>query len=547
VNQYGEGLRGLVRRGRHLDRWLDFKAHQVFEDVITYTALQFFTREPRDAVRIATAPGGEMVDVDWSNPELSVPYNGIPENGEWLIATGAERALIERLARECLRLDDPSLASGIIVGIQTSADHVYHLERLGTRRYKCTPKGKGAAPYEAEIEDAIMKPLVSGPEAKRYEEPETDTYLLFPYERDARGAMRLISAGEMESRFPRAWAHLRRWEQELRTRESNAFDDEHWYRFGRNQNIDKQDVAKLIVAQTVPEMRVCSDYSGASYLNNVRVNGILSASGTDQSYLLGVLNGPIADFVFRRIGKPKQGGWYEANKQFIAPLPIPDVQARARADVARRARQLQERWTNRRDLVRQAAARLSVLPRARHPARWLWPDLPTLPDLSERAPKGLRLATDRRKWAEDRLDEMEAARVEALQAALGRGSRGEVRFQSGELRLYVSGAVALDRIYLDKAAGQLAEAYWRYLLLSGPVRQAERFASDLRRPPAPSDSPVVAQFIERVAVLAEEVAAIEADELALNEALYGLYGLTPEERNLVENERARRKAWATRG
>src|SRR5690349_10154906 len=102
--------------------------------------------------------------------------------------------------------------------------------------------------------------------------------------------MRLIPADEMERRFPMAWAHLRRWERELRRRESNAFDDGDWYRFGRNQNIDKQDVAKLIVAQTVPEMRVCGDYLGAFYLNNVRVNGILAASGTDQSFLLAVLN-----------------------------------------------------------------------------------------------------------------------------------------------------------------------------------------------------------------------------------------------------------------
>ena len=70
VNQYVEGLRGLVRRGRHLDRWLDFKSHQIFEDVITYTALQFFTRDPRDAMRIAATPDGDMADVDWSDPEL---------------------------------------------------------------------------------------------------------------------------------------------------------------------------------------------------------------------------------------------------------------------------------------------------------------------------------------------------------------------------------------------------------------------------------------------------------------------------------------------
>ena len=135
-----------------------------------------------------------MADVDWSDPKLAVPYDAFPETGEWLMATGAERALIERLARDCLRLDDPSLTTAIFQGLITSADHIYHLKRLGTDRYRCTPKGRGAVSYEVEIEEAIMKPLVSGPEAKRYEEPETDTYLMFPYERDTRGAMRLISA-----------------------------------------------------------------------------------------------------------------------------------------------------------------------------------------------------------------------------------------------------------------------------------------------------------------------------------------------------------------
>ncbi|MGD0762094.1 MAG: hypothetical protein ABR929_02695 [Roseiarcus sp.] len=45
-----------------------------------------------------------------------------------------------------------------------------------------------------------------------------------------------------------------------------------------------------------------------------------------------------------------------------------------------------------------------------------------------------------------------------------------------------------------------------------------------------------------MATLAEEVAAIEADERALNEILYDLYGLSPDERNLVENELGRRNA-----
>jgi hypothetical protein len=135
---------------------------------------------------------------------------------------------------------------------------------------------------------------------------------------------------------------------------------------------------------------------------------------------------------------------------------------------------------------------------------------------------------------------MEATRVEALQAALDRGGRRQVRFEGGELRLYVSGTIVLDKIYLDEATGRLAEAYWRWLLLSGPAREAERFSADLRRPPAPSDAPAAAQFLERVAALAEEVTAIETDERGMNETLYELYRLSPEERNLVENEHARR-------
>jgi hypothetical protein len=548
VNQYGEGLRGLVRRGRHLDRWLDFKSHQIFEDVITYTALQFFTRESQDAMRIVAAPDGDMADVDWSDPELVVSYDGIPEADEWLMATGAERALIARLSRDCLRLDDPSLTNGIIVGIQTSADYIYHLERLGIGRYKCKPKGRGAVPYEVEIEDAIMKPLVSGPEAKRYEEPETDTYLLFPYERDAGGLMRLIPANEIERRFPRAWAHLRRWEKELRAREKEKMNrEDDWWGYVYLKNMTKQDIPKLLVPRLVEHLKCSLDSEGQFFLDNVDVGGILPIRDVDPAYLMASLNTPICDYVFRVISKPFQNDYRSANKQFIAPLPIPSAAPEQRADIAARARRLQSRWTHRRHLLRETAGRLSVLARSRHPARWLWPDLPDLTAMVERAPKGLPHTHERRKWAEDRVDELEAAHIEALQVALDRGGRREVRFERGELRLYVSGAVVLEKIYLDDAAGRLTESYWRWLLLSGVSRDAGRFAADLRQPPAPSETPAVVQFVERVAALAEEVALIEADERELNEILYELYALTPDERNLVENEPGRRNAALTAG
>ncbi|MFT4275460.1 MAG: Eco57I restriction-modification methylase domain-containing protein [Rhodopseudomonas sp.] len=544
VNQYGEGLRGVVRRGRHLDRWLDFKSHQIFDDVITYTALQFFTREPCETVRFFPAPDGELTGIDWLDPQLAVPYEALPDEGEWLVATGADRTLIERLSDHCLRLDHPSLTTAIFQGLITSSDHIYHLKRTGPNRYTMKSKGKHSNPDEVLIEDAIMRPLISGSNAKRYESPETETYLLFPYERDARGTMRLISAEEMTNRFPLAWAHLNRWKKELCKREANSFNDDAWYRFGRNQSIDKQDVRKLIVPRLVRHLKCSFDKSGDFGLDNVDVGGILPATLTDPAFLMAALNAPVCDFVFRVISKPFQNDYRSANKQFIAPLPIPEAPREKANQVATLALQLEARWTRRRSLLREASERLSVLARQRHPTRWLWPDLPELRDMTERAPKGLRLSADRRKWAGEQLTEMEATRTEALQAALDRGGLRQARFDRGELRLYVSGAAVLTKIFLGEAEGPLIEAYWRWLLLNGPAREAARFAADLRQPPAPSESPAAMQFVDRIAALSEEVAAIEADERALNEILYELYGLSPDERNLVENEQGHRIAAA---
>jgi hypothetical protein len=157
--------------------------------------------------------------------------------------------------------------------------------------------------------------------------------------------------------------------------------------------MDKQDIATLIVPRLVQHMKSSFDPEGRFCLDNVDVGGILPAKETEPTFLLAVLNAPVCDFVFRIISKPFQND-YRARKQaihrsFAGPKRLC---RRARAEVADCARRLQRRWTHRRHLLQEADDRLSVLARARHPARWLWPDLATLPDMAERAPKGLRRA-----------------------------------------------------------------------------------------------------------------------------------------------------------
>ena len=537
MNDYGQGLRGHVMSGRHLWGWIDFGSYQVFDEVTTYTAIQFFSSAPNDSVYIASAHDGLIPAELWRDSGGRLNYDRLTFGNRWLLTTGADREVIDGLANRCLRLEDRRVTRHIYQGLITSADQVYHLRRLGPGHYECKPKGKDAPPpYEVRIEDDLMRPLVSGAQAKRYVNPSTDTYLLFPYTVE-NGRATLIPADRMAADYPMAWAYLQSWEGHLRSRENNAFDDQDWHRFGRQQNLDKQEIEKLIVAQTVPSLRLCNDSTAQFYLNNVRVNGIVPARGVSSWFLLGVLNCKVCNFVFRRIAKPKDGGWFEANKQFIAPLPIPEVEAEVMRTVADRARRLQTLHTERRNLRGGIVRRRSVLRARRRPEAWLFPDLPSLAELEAQAPNALD-DEQRNGWVRQRFNQELAGRHESLGARLSPGVELSAELADGELRFLVDGVVAVDRVFVHDEEGPFIAAQWKVLAASMPVTAStdgKKLSSSLRLLAVAIDNPAaVRQIIDLERGLDTVEARIAAAESEINQLLYGLYDLSPEEIRLIE-------------
>lgn len=537
ANDYGDGLRRQIERGQNLSGWIDFGSYQVFDEAITYTALQFFSRAPNDAVRVVKAPEGVIPADPWAANDCVLPYDRLGFGDRWLLATGPERDLIDRLAATCLRLDHPRLTRAIFVGIQTSADSIYHLRRLGPGRYECSPKGRDAPPpYEVRIEDAIMKPLVSGPEAKRYVEPQTDTFLLFPYKIEDNRA-RLIPAADMAARFPQAWAYLRSWERELRDREDGKMDhDGGWWAYNYPKNLDKQEITKLIVPRLVVSVSCSADREGAIYLDNVDVGGVAPAPGVSLSYLSGILNAPVAGFVFRRISKPFRGDYRSANKQFIAPLPIPDAAAEDRAEVAARAERLQQLHTQRRDLLAEIGRRMGVVSTRARPDTWLFPDLPTITHLEDTAPGQLD-RSQRRAWARQAREDALRLRYERLGEGLRPGVSMDTTFENGELRFLIDGAAVIDRVFLGDEEGAFVLAQWKLIASSFAITESttgEKLAKTLRKVALTTADAVREQIIERQRALSAVEADIAAAEAEMNAHVYRLYGLTPEEIRMVE-------------
>jgi hypothetical protein len=440
-SEYGGCLRESLMTTRHLERWIDFRDFPVFDEAMTYTALQFFRGSAARNVLCGFAPDGVIGTIDWSKPDATISYESLEGKDTWVFLPERERILLDRLSSESTPLIDVPEVTSISQGVITGADYIYHLKRIGPNCYLQTPKQ--GEPREIEIEDGIMRPLVSGEEAKRYQVPITNKYLLFPYD-DSNTRERLFLPDELEQKFPLAWEYLQSNETALRARDSGAFDNNLFYEFGRTQNIGKQKFMKLGIAQLVPEMRVFFDKTGAVCLNNVRVNGIFITDNDMAWYLMGVLNSRVIDFVVRRISKPKErrpsGAYFEANKQYIAPLPIPPSTTPQKRQAVQLAKQLEILHSKRRDVIdginhRLASTQMSV---ARRTANWIWADVGDPTSWAVQNPESLS-GRELRTWAKQKAKDNLALRLATIEPFFVFGSTMCAGMHEGELSFYVGG------------------------------------------------------------------------------------------------------------
>lgn len=385
-----------------------------------------------------------------------------------------------------------------------------------------------------------MHPLVSGHEAKRYQIPLTSTYLLFPYE-VKNGRVQLYTEKEMETRFPMAWTYLKRYEKELRERENCKMDkDDSWWAYNYPKNLDKQEIPKLCVAQTVPGMRVCFDAKGEFYFNNVRVNSILPDNISNGWYLLGIMNNPVCDYIFKLIAKPKASGYFEANKQFIAPLPVPPANGAEKSQVAEKAKHLQKLHTRRRDLMLAIDKRLdsAQCENDKRDESWLWAEVKPLSEIKKNAPGELN-SRETASWAKDIQEAKLSNRIEAIDSMLYPGIKLTVVNENGELKLLSNGMCLLEGIFLDENEADFIAAQWRQKIRRTNITMnfdAKRLISQILKLRKTANDAINTQTVSldaEIQALDAEIAEAESD---INRLIYRLYSLTESEIKLVEGQ-----------
>ena len=338
-SQYGTGILQHIKKNCTVENIIDLSAQTVFAEATTYPAIVVLKKESSNApLYYVSVPQG----VTDSPVTSALDLEGVPA-----VVTDQESttkrmwpplAKDDTLWEKLTANTDPlgKIAERTFVGLQTSADKVYILEKLGDAGPGLVRVRSQATGRVHELESELLKPLLSGHDIKRYGVPVPQRLLLFPY-RVKEGKADLIPAEDFANSFPKCWEYLMQQRSTLEDREHGKMRHERWYAYVYPKNLALHVLPKLAIPRLVKHLEAVYDESGSFHLDNVDVGGVILKDGSRENYLylLGLLHSQVLDFCFRRISAPFRGGFRSANRQFIEPLPIRRIDPLSAADLKR--------------------------------------------------------------------------------------------------------------------------------------------------------------------------------------------------------------------
>ncbi len=318
--KYGESLRGLLAKGKHLAEVVHFGDQQVFANATTYTCLLFLNKQEQEYFHFVKAHHLSA----WQNEERIVEGDISSDKvtlDEWHFVLGTAIKLFDRLSHIKIKLEN--VTSRIFQGIKTGADKIYIVEEreCQLKKVKIYSKEKEA---EYWLEPDLLHPLVKGGDSKPFYLSPTKRLILFPYALQKNSRTELISKEILKERYPLTWTYLLDNKAYLQNRESGKMQGVRWYAYSRNQALDVISLSKIFTPDIAAHSSFSLDETGKIFFTGGVAGGygILFLPEYSSKYMLGLLNSQLLEWFIRQTATQMRGGYYSYESRFIRHLPI---------------------------------------------------------------------------------------------------------------------------------------------------------------------------------------------------------------------------------
>ncbi|PSP94599.1 restriction endonuclease [Halobacteriales archaeon QS_4_62_28] len=356
VTDYGEKTRQIILENTTISEVYDFRDSRVFEDATNYPAVVILEDESSEESRSSNSircvrvradtdedsdreldeeiiesvrthrrePGysDNLIDVfDYPQSELGTDY--------WALMPPREQKIFDKIeSNGDKRMEEITDAN--FPGPTTGSNKIYVVEVMDAHQIRSGDGGDtvtvvpSGGTREFEIETDLLRPWLSGSDVQRWRCEWSGNHVILPYESLGEGSRddQLISVDRLEEEYPLTWEYFQAHESELRSRQSGRWEDsENWWEFAYPRNLERFERPKTVFAHITDEPSFMLDEEGTWYFKTAYAALLGEDWQTLTEEITCQLNSKVLEYYFKHIATVKAGGYYEYRAQYVNPIP----------------------------------------------------------------------------------------------------------------------------------------------------------------------------------------------------------------------------------
>jgi hypothetical protein len=325
-SDYGQGLREILSKQKHISKIINFKDFQIFKGASTYTCELFLKNKPHKTIDYSEIITNNAFSKNGFNDDNFV-YGKIKHPSSdtyWKFLLGEKAEIMNKLESNYeLTLSD--VASDIFAGFQTGRDKIFFVEIIEDNGELVKVRNI-AFNTNHTIEKKILKKTLMGAGIRRWNTNWENNYAVYPYE-DSQKITTLIPKDKLAKKFPKTLEYFESFKDELMESEtSEAVDNANYYRYRRARSISQFENRKILAQVLAVKNTFVLDDENYYFVGGGNAGGfgiIIDEKYSKFSHtVLAILNSKIAEFYIKNTSSPFQSGFFSYGKRFIKNLPI---------------------------------------------------------------------------------------------------------------------------------------------------------------------------------------------------------------------------------
>jgi len=311
-SNYGRALRDYLVKNTSIQEMIDFGELPVFGEIIAYPLILIFKKQVIEKQRFFFAA---LTRLDFSSLSDEVKEvgsfldNRFIQKKNWALTSKTGQELLKKIQSRGVFLND-YVQGKIFFGIKTGYNEAFYIDE-NTKKSLIATNKKGAK---------IILPILMGRDVHEYCLDFQNRYLITIPKGWTHIAMKVNASVKendawlwLSDNYPAISNHLLQFSEKAQKRQDMG---DFWWELRACEYYSEFQKPKIIAPTIVHKATFALDKHGR--LSNDKTSII----GSDDLFLLGILNSKVSDFVLKLISSTKQGGYFEQKPMYISQLPI---------------------------------------------------------------------------------------------------------------------------------------------------------------------------------------------------------------------------------